>query len=258
LQKKRYDDLQMADPVAAITSSVGTFWVAFWPAFWPAVLGALAGSGAAFGLEFLRRRREQLQQEVGKGNRLLLTLTQMLSSHEDLNEMLFERFSREEGRSPEWHEVGIMSGLPNDGPTILLAEYEFLLQHSAQSEDAPGVLNRLWILDRNYRSNLNIIHERNEWYMRFQQECPGGFTARGDEGVRGVMAAGVYIKRLNDMTLMLKTDLPETIAAARTSLNETRKMLVSRYPKSQFLHAWPKKSVAISAGANAADKPAPP
>ncbi len=50
LQKKRYDDLQMADPVAAITSSVGTFWVAFWPA----VLGALAGSGAA--LEFLRRR----------------------------------------------------------------------------------------------------------------------------------------------------------------------------------------------------------
>lgn len=213
----------------------------FWDAFWPSVIGALTGAATAFILENRYRRRERVGREVGQCNRLLFTLGQMLSTLEDVHELLFTGPRQSLGREPMWHEIGALPGAPKAGSEFVIGEYDFLLEDRASEREATAkALTRVYFIVSRFNSALALVAERTDLYEQWRRF---GMQAQlGVEAAAAIMQRDVIGARVQQLTGMLLEDVPEAIGLFKEVIPQLREALALRYPRRQFIRLWPKNS----------------
>jgi len=228
-----------------VLDNIGNWWAnflthpTFWDAFWPSVLGALAGAVSAFVLERRYRERERIGREVGQCNRLIFTLGQMLSTLEDVNELLFIGPRKRLGREPQWHEIGGLPGAPEPGPSFVVGEYDFLLEDVDRKSNAPRALGRSYHAVSRFNSALALVHERTQLYAQWHRLSTSSVFGVGAEGVAGLVETETVGHRVDQLTRMLAEDVPEAVALFKEVIGELRQALSVRYRGREFIRLWP-------------------
>ncbi|MGH8224502.1 MAG: hypothetical protein ACREQZ_16160, partial [Woeseiaceae bacterium] len=78
-------------------------------------------------------------------------------------------------------------------------------------------------------------HERTSLFGRYRSQRATSQFGRGAEAAPGFMEAEATGQRVQQLTQMLKEDLPEAIGIFKRVIRELREALSARYPGRQFI-----------------------